>query len=551
MRRFLCFVMPLAASPAFATMQVPLDRADPGLATQQAPQVSKVPAERPTVVRPSLQAASAVEDRLAISNDALVRTIQVVGGFDIPPVTMEAAVEPFAGHRLSTDDMRDLLATVSGVARSKGYIFAHSTVPAQALDHGVLRIELDEGHIDEVRLIGFQNRSVLSVLNQLRGRAPTRTEVERQLMLAGDLPGVLISNVHYKRDGDRGILIATVAIDKITARAWMDNYGNNALGPFRTQVAVDLNGLLTGRDQLTISDLATPAQPRELNVASARYAYQLNNQGTEVAIFANYGRTRSGGIWRSFDSNGESVNAGVSIAQPLLRRRTVSLWLNGEIDYFAVDQWFAGERVRRDRLSTAALSANGYVAVFGGRLRLGLGVTQGLDIFGATSANDPFASRPDAGGRFTAVGAWSNWVGKLAGPLSARIAVTAQTSTRPLLAVEQITIGGPVFGRAYDFSERAGDRGILGSAELEAKLWDRSVGLIRWAQLYGFADGADVGNLRNDYGTGQLYSAGVGARARIGASIRVGIEAAFPINSDRFETGDKSPRLSASAETSF
>jgi hypothetical protein len=63
--------------------------------------------------------------------------------------------------------------------------------------------------------------------------------------------------------------------------------------------------------------------------------------------------------------------------QPLARSRKVSLWLNGEFDYFAVDQMFAGEKVRRDRLSTASLSLNGY-AYFQRRLRAGVGVAQGL-----------------------------------------------------------------------------------------------------------------------------------------------------------------------------
>jgi hemolysin activation/secretion protein len=161
------------------------------------------------------------------------------------------------------------------------------------------------------------------------------------------------------------------------------------------------------------------------------------------------------------------------------------------------------------------------------------------------------ASRPDAGGGFTTFEAWANWIGKLSGPFSAKFAVTAQASTKPLLAIEQITIGGPVFGRAYEFSERAGDEGVLGVVELQTELWKSSSGLLQWAQLYGFADGADVKNLRNAYGTGQLYSAGFGARARIGRTIKLGVEAAFPINADRYETGGKSPRVSASAETVF
>jgi hemolysin activation/secretion protein len=551
-RQFLCPLITMAmASPALADAQVPLDRTDPGLATQQAPYAADEQSKPAPDARPTIEPASSRDDRVAAPSGVVVGAIRVVGGDDIAPAEMMAAISSFVGHQLSTEDLRDLLSTVSGVARSKGYIFAHSTVPAQTLEAGVLRVELDEGHVDDVRLTGKQSPAVKAIVERLKGHAPTKSEVERQLMLAGDLPGVSIGNVRFERDGVKGILIVPVSLDKVAARAWLDNRGTRALGPFRAQLAVDFNGLISNRDQLTVSDLASPAQPRELNVVSARYAYQLNDRGTEFAAFAAYGRTRSGDLWRAYDSNGKSVNAGASIAQPLIRSRKVSLWLNGEFDYFAVDEWFAGQRVRRDRVSTASLSVNGYTPLLGGRLRAGLGVTQGLDILGSTANDDPLASRPDAGGRFTTFGAWANWVGNLTGPFTAKFAVTAQASTKPLLAIEQITVGGPVFGRAYDFSERAGDRGILGSAELQAKLLDRNKGLVRWAQIYGFADGADVGNLRNAYGTGQLYSAGIGARAKLGGALRVGVEAAFPINADRYETGDKTPRISATAEAAF
>lgn len=532
-------------APASAEMQVPLDRTDPALATRPI-QPAAPPKDRAVI----LPATPATDQSVALPG-VTVSSISVVGGDDVPAGELDAAVASFVGHRLTTDDMRDLLAAVSGVARAHGYLFARSTAPAQTLDNGALRIELDRGHIDEVRLTGARNKAVQSVLDRLRGHAPRRAEVERQLMLAQDLPGVRIGSVRYEREGAKGILVVPVTYDRVAGRASADNWGSHALGPFRAQLAFDFNGLLDGRDQLSVSDLATPAQPRELNVLWARYAYQLNDSGTELALFGAYGRTRSGGIWRDYDSNGESVTAGLSLAQPLVRGRKVSLWLNGEFDYIAVDQWFAGDKVRRDRVATASLSVNGYAPLAGGRIRAGVGAIQGLDIFGATASGDPLASRPGADSRFTSFSAWTNWAGDIAGPFSARFAVTAQLSTRPLLAVEQISIGGPVFGRAYDFSERSGDRGILGSAELQAKLLDRSDGLLRWVQLYGFADAGDVSNLRNSYGTGQLYSAGLGARATVASSLRLGIEAAFPINADRYETGDKSPRISASASTSF
>lgn len=480
-----------------------------------------------------------------------VKSIIVSGGEEIPRAEFDAALSSFVGHRLTTVDMQDLLSTVSGLARARGYVFARSTIPAQTMEAGILRVDLDEGHVDEVRLTGQPNTAVQAVLDGLKGHAPLQKEVDRRLTLAQDVPGVKIGKVTFEREGDKGVLIVPLTNDRVAARASIDNWGTGALGPVRAQLAYDFNGLIDDKDQLSLSYLVTAAQPSELGSVWGRYAHQIGHGGTEVAIYGGYGATNSGGIWRQYGASGNWVTAGASVAQPLLRGRRVSLWVNASLDYVAVDQRFSGAMVRRDRATTASLSLNGYVPLAGGRLRAGAGVVQGLDALGATGPGDPLASRPDADGHFTSVNLWSNWAGDLIGPFSAKLAVTAQFSTAPLLTVEQISIGGPVFGRAYDFAERTGDRGILGSAELQAKVWDRGNGLVRWVQLYGFADAGSVSNLRNDYGTGDLYSAGVGARATLPHAVRLGIEAAFPINAVRYETGDSAPRISATASKSF
>jgi len=327
--------------------------------------------------------------------------------------------------------------------------------------------------------------------------------------------------------------------------------GLAALGPERARLSVDVNGLLSDRDEVTFQGLATPIQPHELLALYGRYAVQPTRSGTEIALYGTYGETHSGGRWRAYDPRGESESIGLSVAQPLLRGARTSLWLMAEGDRIAVDEWWNGALVRRDRVTTVSGSINGYAPLAGGRLRAGGGITQGLLALGATRRDDPLASRYDAGSDFTMVSAWANWQGGIAGPLSARLATTSQLSSDPLPAVEQLTIGGPYFGRGYNWSERTGDEGVLGSAELRARLVDRNNGLLRWAQLYTFADAGYVTSLESAFGTGDLYSAGAGARFTFAQHLELELEAAFPINEARYDSGNKSPRISFSLTSSF
>lgn len=92
---------------------------------------------------------------------------------------------------------------------------------------------------------------------------------------------------------------------------------------------------------------------------------------------------------------------------------------------------------------------------------------------------------------------------------------------------------------------------MLGSAELRVRLFNRNAGLLRWVLLYTFADAGHVNNIETTFGTGDLYSAGAGARLTLERNLGLEFEAAFPINAQRYDSADKPPRLSCSLTSSF
>src|SRR3546814_15592826 len=84
------------------------------------------------------------------------------------------------------------------------------------------------------------------MLSPMKGTAPTKSEIERRLMLADDLPGVEIGKVRFVREEERGVLIVPATRNKFAGRANIDNRGTSELGPVRMQLAVDFNGLKIG-----------------------------------------------------------------------------------------------------------------------------------------------------------------------------------------------------------------------------------------------------------------------------------------------------------------
>ena len=236
------------------------------------------------------------EDELG---SAMIGAIHVAGAPDIARGQFASAVAPFLGREFGEGRTQELLSAVSGVARKHGYAFATSRIPPQTVSAGVLTVEVSEGRIDEVRLEGEQRREVADLLRSLVGEIGRTDEVDRLLMLATDLPGVTIGKVRYTVESGRGILIVPVTYDRVRGWATLDNRGSEALGPIRAQLGIDVAALLSLDDRLTLQSVVTPADPSELTVLYARYAYMWPSASTEFAISGTYGRTNSGGHWET------------------------------------------------------------------------------------------------------------------------------------------------------------------------------------------------------------------------------------------------------------
>ena len=515
-----------------------------------------VPRNEPLPPAPTLTATNAVGASATTATPAVdglvVGAVLVEGAPEIAAATFMPAITPFIGRTLHTQDLQDLLSVISGVARAHGYALCHSMVPAQSFRAGVLKVSLDLGRIDRIDVHGDSHGAVQAVLATLIGKPARQDKVERQLMLASDLPGIVIGDVSYVREGDLGVLRVNVRHQPATVHVAIDNRGNSALGPVRLAMAYDLNDILgderaSASGQITV----TPLHPAELLAASARLAYVIDDAGTDVEVSASVSHTHPGGQLASLGFAGLTREVAVAINHPLLRSRKSSLWLGADVTTQALDQWQGPIAIWRDRTTVLGLTLSGYLPLAKGRLRAGVAAHTLLDLPGLTEVGDPLASRPGAGGGARFINAWANWEGPLVGPFSARLAVSAQLADSPLPIAQQIAIGGPDFGRAYDYAERTGDSGAMGSMELRYQVPTRIVGPDVAMLLYGFADAGHVANQANAAGTGNLVSAGFGTRVTMPRNLRLGLELAVPANQPRFDTDSFAPRLTVNLGASF
>lgn len=529
----------VVASPAAA--QNALDRIDPASNSQVerkelAPAKSAPPAPIEVEVEtPPVQAPAGP----AITVGAVV----LVGLEALTPADFADVLAERVGRTLSSDDLQALATAIAGRAHARGYTLAAAWIEPQRLDNGVLAVRVDEGRIDELRFDGESDPAIRNALLPLANGKPVRmSEIERRLLIAGDLGGARIRSSRFFRDKGKGVLLVRVTRERVAARVALNNDGTRSLGPLQARLDVDVNALFFDDDSFSLTFSGTPAEPSELGYVRARYSKRIGTGGTEIAVAGSASQTHPGAYLRPYKLESSSWSADISLLLPLWRRRDASLWFEGDLGIRTLQQRRAGDLLRDDRTVTFRATLYGNAELAGGRLRFSTTLSQGLGILGATGRRDPLASRFDADGTFTAFSSWADWTAGLGGGFSLRLAAQSQLASAPLLVTEEFGLGGTAFVRGYDWSERTGDQGVAGLAELRYMI-DRPFGLIQRAQLYAFVDGGKVANLENGFGGGALASAGGGIRTDVTNRLGANIEVAAPLTGPRYDTGDESAKV--------
>jgi hemolysin activation/secretion protein len=532
-----------------ASAQTRLDRADPSVVERALPAARSTKPADPVAPPADAPPLVAVEP-ITVTN--VVQAIAIDGRGSIPASAFADVIQRSVGRRLLRAQLTDLVAAVADVARRRGFVFATASVEPQPMTQDVLHVTLNEGRIDAVRVIGAKNAVADRILTKalVTGRGVRRRDLEKAMALVGNLPGVTVKGSQFLRQNGFDILLVTIAYDPASLYAQIDNRGSREIGPVRGTILANLRNVAQAGDEIGVIGSFTPVNPSEFAFVRARYSAPVDAVGSSLSVSASYGRSNPGAALKPLDIVGQSVDVGIAYARPILSSRMQSLSAVVELRSLRTDQTLSGVQIRNDRLTTLTSSLQGMANLGFGILRGEAAAVAGVPLPGVTREGDPLASRIDGDARFFAANYLVDLTMKLSGRTSLVVASSGQLATRPLLATVEIGAGGPAFGRAYDYAERTGDQGILGSAEIRTDLGPVLDRRIDRVQLFGFVDGGVVGNLRCGSGGGALLSTGLGARLGIG-KIDGAIEIALPINADRFDTHDRSPRISFRLARSF
>jgi hemolysin activation/secretion protein len=281
----------LAAAPAAAQVLVP-PAADPGVLQQReiererrerAERERRERIERPVEPPPSAPAGPAAPD------DALqffVRRIEFEPRSQLlKPDELEALAAQYRDRALRLSDLRELVARINQLYRTRGIVTAQAMLPPQEIKDGVVRIRLVEGRVGRIRLEGNDSTHADYVTDRLRLRPGMLMDLRA---LETDLLRFNRSNDAQlsaqlgpgQTFGETDLAVAVREPQRNDLRVFADNAGSEPTGESRLGAAYLRRSVTGHRDELSLSLVRASGHEGYYGT----YGFPVGRLGTRVTL---------------------------------------------------------------------------------------------------------------------------------------------------------------------------------------------------------------------------------------------------------------------------
>ncbi|MFB2836190.1 ShlB/FhaC/HecB family hemolysin secretion/activation protein [Floridanema evergladense] len=477
-----------------------------------------------------------------IPGEIKVDGYQVEGSTVFSKEEFDAVLKPFVGN-ISFAQLLQARSAVTQLYVSKGYITSGAFIPPQTLTGGIVKIQVVEGSIEEIRVTGTGRLNPNYVRSRLRLGAKTPLNVNRLLESLQLLQlNPLIRNISAELSaGTRpglSILEVTVRPERtFSASISLDNNSPPSVGVFRRQLNINQANLTGNGDSFTVSYSNTNGS----NQIETNYILPVNARNGTIRLGFDW--IKSSIIEEPFDQvdiGAVSYDYELSFRQPVILTPNKELALGLTLNRRESNTTLLGEpfplspganEEGQTRLSIIRFfqewTKRDSQSVFAARSQFSLGI-------GAFDASIR-ESAPD--GRFFSWRGQAQWLRLLgrnvtdpSGSPILLIRADMQLADRPLVPLEQFAIGGADSVRGYRQDLFLTDNGILGSVEVRIpvyRLRDRP-GVF---QVIPFVDVGKVWNNgdREDPDPGILASIGVGLQWQMGERLRFRFDYGLPL----------------------
>lgn len=526
-------------SPALAQRVLPIpppqDLPRPLRPQPSPPEPTSTPLPPPDQLLPGLTPPTP-EPPENVSDTIQIKQIEIVGSTVFRPQDFAEITRKYVDRRISFAELLQIRTEITELYIKQGYVTSAAVLPPQVLTGGTVKIQIIEGAIASIDVIGTRRLNPAYIRSRIGLVAQKPLNVNRlleglRLLQLDPLIASISADLQAGTRPGTSVLQITIAEAKtLTLSPLLDNSRSPSVGSFRRQLEVSQANLLGLGDGLRASYTNTDGS----NGIDLSYIVPFNARNGTLRLA--YGSTRSRVIEEPFDIleiQARSRYYELTLRQPIVQRPT---------NEFAIGLTFS----RQDSQTELGLDNIGPFPLSPGADEQGRTRVSALRFFQEyvqRSDRQVFAARsqfslglnflnstineqaPDS--RFFAWRGQAQWTRLLARDSLFLVRGDMQLADRTLVPLEQIGVGGQETVRGYRQDALLTDNGFLFSTELRLPIFRPRNGLV---QLTPFVDLGTGWNRSGDNPEkNTLVGAGLGLLWRQGENFSARIDFGFPL----------------------
>ena len=456
-----------------------------------------------------------------------LRAVRLSGDDDAARLAaINKPIEPLRGQKITRETLARLVALLNTHYESEGLALSRVALASQTFADGRVQVTVLRGYIGDVNIDGVGGRDAmhLRALTQgLVGRKPLRKpELERAVLLAGDLPGIAVIATFEPIEGQPETVRLRLNVKKraFELGASANNEGQRLLGRTQFETTAAANSWIAPGDRAQIF-YGFPAQFDRYQFAALTYSAPVGVNGLRLQGTATRLKTDPGPSSAAGDASSLSRQA----SYPITRAATQALTVSGAFDALWSDNALLGQTPSSDRTRVVRGSPAAMKWRAKSVTNTSATISLGLDALGARAS----AAYGDA--TFAKLSLQYTRDQTLADKLHLRLRASAQWTGEAMPASERFQFGGSTTGRGFEQGYVSADRGLSGAVELARTIQfsGAPAPLANW-ELYSFVDGANVDGHEAPLAHGDDFvSAGFGAAWTVKPHAQVRIEIAQPL----------------------
>ena len=416
-----------------------------------------------------------------------VTQFKITGAVSYSADTLAELVQPWTGKRLDIKGLNEAAGALTRYYQARGHLLSYAYLPAQRVADGVIELSVLEGKLEGVQIVTAQDVRLRDQVVQtytdslVKPGALLQSDVERQLLLLNDIPGVTARAAFTPgaTTGGAEVIISVAEEEPLEVRMDLSNHGAKSTGEYRAGISLQFRDLFGWGDSTTARGVASDRG--SLVTGSLSTSVPVGGDGWKVGASLSRLKYQLAGSFRTLGAVGQADSLGLDASYPLRRTADNSVYLRAGLDHKRLRdevQQLGNASVKRN--DAAELGGNfDNRSAWGGLTAGSATATMGqLRLSGAT--RQPWRKLGVQMVHQQAVGNGFSLYGRFAG----------QTTGTQLDSSEKLGLTGPGKVRSYATGEVSVDHGVLALLELRYAL--------------DFSGGNVVGSLFHDYARGQI-----------------------------------------------